>query len=157
MADKSMEIGLGKSFLFGFIAGFFGTLVFHQLMVALLWGVGLAPFHPFSMAVTRPFGVPAVISLSFWGGLWGILYALVHRGFPGGGAYWVTAFFFGAILPSLVALLVVFPIKGRPMGGGWHLPLLVTAFLVNGAWGIGTGLVLKWLSAWFSGPRDKNA
>ena len=72
MADKSMEIGLGKSFLFGFIAGFFGTLVFHQLMVALLWGVGLAPFHPFSMALTRPFGVPAVISLSFWGGLWGL-------------------------------------------------------------------------------------
>ena len=32
------------------------------------------------------------------------------------------------------------------MGGGWHLPLLVMAFLVNGAWGVGTGLILKALS-----------
>jgi hypothetical protein len=30
--------------------------------------------------------------------------------------------------------------------GGGHLPLLLTAFLINGAWGIGTGLILKMLS-----------
>ena len=33
--------------------------------------------------------------------------------------------------------------------------LLVTAFLVNGAWGIGTALILKALSAWFEVPHDK--
>jgi hypothetical protein len=106
------------------------------------------------MALTHPFGMPAVFSLSLWGGVWGILFALVDGAFPRRSAYWVVAFFFGAILPSMVALLVVLPLKGRPMGGGWHLPLLLTAFLVNGAWGIGTGLILKALSAWFSAPRD---
>ena len=30
--------------------------------------------------------------------------------------------------------------------GGWHTPLLITAFIVNGAWGIGTGLILRILS-----------
>jgi hypothetical protein len=52
---------------------------------------------------------------------------------------------FGALLPSLVALLVVVPLKGGPVGGGWAPGLLLTAFLINGAWGIGTGLILRLL------------
>lgn len=132
---------------FGFVAGFLATLVFHQLSVALLWAVKVAPFAPFSLAPTQPFGVPAVFSLAFWGGIWGIVFAaLDRRWFPPGGAYWLLAFLFGAIFPSLVALLVVFPLKGLPLGGGWHPPLLLTAFLINGAWGIGTGLFLKLMS-----------
>jgi hypothetical protein len=51
--------------LFNFIAGFLATLIFHQLALALLWWLGIAPFAPFSMAATRPLGVPAVISLAF--------------------------------------------------------------------------------------------
>jgi hypothetical protein len=157
MTDRSMAIGFKKSLVFGFIAGFFGTLIFHQLTLAVLWGLGVAPFPPYPMAVTHPFGIPAVFSLSFWGGIWGILFARVHGIFPRRGAYWAVAFFFGAILPSLVALLVVLPLKGRPMGGGWHPALLLTAFLVNGAWGIGTGLILKAMSAWFSAPDHRKA
>jgi hypothetical protein len=143
--------------LFGFIAGFLATLIFHQVVVALLWWAGVAPFGPFSMAATQPFGVPAVISLAFWGGVWGILFGLIDNGFPRGSGYWLTAFLFGAILPTLVALLVVLPLKGRPMGGGWQPALLVTAFLSNGAWGVGTGLILKALSCWLTGARKPSA
>jgi hypothetical protein len=157
MTDRSMGIGFKKSLVFGFVAGFFGTLVFHQLTLAVLWGLGVAPFPPYSMAPTHPFGIPAVFSLSFWGGIWGILFALIHGIFPRRGAYWVVAFLFGAILPSLVALLVVLPLKGRPMGGGWHPALLLTAFLVNGVWGISTGLILRAMSSWFSSPHDREA
>jgi hypothetical protein len=134
--------------LLGFVAGFLATLVFHQLTLGLLWGLGMAPFAPFQMTATQPFGVPAVLSLAFWGGVWGIAYALVDRRFfPQGNAYWATAFSVGAILPSLVALLVVLPLKGKALGGGWQPALLVTVLLVNGAWGVGTGLFLRWLSA----------
>jgi hypothetical protein len=56
------------------------------------------------------------------------------------------AFLFGAVLPSLVALLIVLPLKGHPMGGGWGLPLLVTVFLINGAWGVGTAFFLRLFS-----------
>jgi hypothetical protein len=135
---------------------FFATLIFHQLTLAVLWGLGSAPFPPYSLALTRPFGIPAVFSFSFWGGLWGILFALIHRGFPRDGAYWVASFFFGAIFPSLVAFLVVLPLKGRAMGVGWHLSLLVTAFVVNGVWGIGTGLILKALSTRFHVFRKRS-
>jgi len=127
----------------GFFAGFLSTLVFHQLTLALLWTFKLAPFGPFNMTPVGPFGIPAVLSLAFWGGIWGIVYTLVDRRFPSGMAYWVYAFLFGAIFPTLVALLVVLPLKGRPLGGGWHRDLLITAFLINGAWGLGTGLLLK--------------
>jgi hypothetical protein len=147
MIDVSEPVRLSRRSILGFVAGFFATLIFHQLTLAALWGVGLAPFPPFPMARTQPFGLPTVFSLAFWGGVWGILFALIHGGFPRGVAYWVMAFVFGAILPSLVALLVVLPLKGRPMGGGWHLPLLVTAFLINGAWGTGTGVISKALQA----------
>jgi hypothetical protein len=143
--------------LFGFTAGFLATLIFHQLSVWVLWIVGVAPFAPFSMAVTKPFGLPAVISLAVWGGIWGILFALIDRRFPAGSSYWVVAFLFGAIFPSLVALLVVLPLKGRPLGGGWHPPLLLTAFLINGAWGVGTGLILRVLSSRFSRWRHITA
>ena len=115
-------------------------------MLAILREMGVAPFGPFSMARTQPFGVPAVFSLAFWGGAWGMLYTLMESRFPRSSRYWVTAFLFGAILPSLVALVVVLPLKGQPMGGGWHLPLLVTVFMVHGAWGMGTALILKVLS-----------
>jgi hypothetical protein len=133
--------------LFGFIAGFLSTLIFHQLALGFLWSVGLAPSAPFSMAATRPFGVPAVFSLAFWGGLWGILFALSERRFAQRGGYWISAFLFGAVLLSLVALLVVLPLKGQPMGGGWRSDLWLRAFLINGAWGIGTGLILRLLLA----------
>jgi hypothetical protein len=38
------------------------------------------------------------------------------------------------------------PLKGKPVGGGWHASLLTTAFLINGAWGTGTGMIVKILS-----------
>lgn len=137
-----------KEPLLGFIAGFLATLTFHQLTLAVLWRLGVAPFAPFSMAATPPFGVPAVLSLSFWGGVWGMLLASIDGWFPRCGGYWVAAFLFGAVCPSVVALLVVLPLKGQPLGGGWHVSLLVTAFMINGAWGAGTGLILSALSGW---------
>ncbi len=142
-----------KRVIYGFIAGFLGTIIFHQLALSVLWTAGIAPFGPFSMAPTQPFGVPAVISLSFWGGIWGILFAFIEKKFSGGAAYWITAFLFGAIFPSLAALLLVLPMKGKPMGGGWHAPLIITAFLINGAWGIGTGLMFKLMAGWRSRSR----
>ena len=126
----------------GFAAGFTATLVFHQLMLALLWGSGIAPAAPFGMAPTRPFHVPAVISLSFWGGIWGIIFAFLEKFFPRHG-YWVVAILFGAVLPSFFALFMVFPLKGLPMAGGWKPLLFLIAFLVNGAWGWGTAIFLR--------------
>ena len=139
--DKPTTNSLKISIL-GFIAGVIASLTFHQFTLWLMRMAGIAPFGPYNMAPTHPFGIPAIFSLAFWGGVWGVIFALVQRHFPRDNRYWILAFAFGAVFPSLVALLVVLPLKGLPMGGGWHWQLLLTAFLINGVWGIGTGLLL---------------
>ncbi len=83
MAQESMTADFLQRVLFGFIAGFFAALIFHQLTLALLWGAGIAPFGPFSMAATHLFGVPSVFSLAFWGGAWGIGMGLILKALSG--------------------------------------------------------------------------
>ena len=77
-----------KRVLFSFIAGFLATLIFHQLTLAALWAAGMAPARPFSTDAAQPFGVPAVLSLAFLGGVWGIIYGLIDGSFLHRG-YWV--------------------------------------------------------------------
>jgi hypothetical protein len=64
---------LWKLLIAGFIAGFLGVLIFHQGLWYLLYQVDFIPADrpAWPMDPTSPFGVPSVISKSFWGGLWG--------------------------------------------------------------------------------------
>jgi len=110
--------------------------------------LGVSLFAPFALSLTKPFGVPAFLSLAFWGGIWGMVFASIEGRFPHGIWYWISAFLFGAIVASMVALTIVLPLKGKPMGGGWHLSLLATAFLANGAWGLGTGAFFRAFKGW---------
>lgn len=125
-----------------FIAGFVSTLVFHQGALAVLYAAGMSPKAPFAMTATAPFHVPAVISLAFWGGLWGIVLWLAIRGAPDL-RYWTLAAVLGALGPSIVALFVVFPLKGMPMAGGWDPKIIVGALILNGAWGLGVALLMR--------------
>jgi len=126
----------------GFAAGFVATLVFHQSVLALLHATGRTPRRPWDLTPTAPFGVPAVLSLAFWGGLWGIaLWLLLRRS----SRYWTTAVVFGALAPSAVALFIVLPMKHQPVAGGWDPAILVGALLLNGAWGLGVALLVRLL------------
>lgn len=135
-------------FIFAFVAGFCSVLIFHQGMLSILHAAGVTPATPFPYAPTKPFGIPQIWSLAFWGGVWGLVFLLVSRGFPGGAGYWLLTVIFGALGPTLVAWLVVFPLKGLPMGGGWKASGMATGFMVNAAWGVGTALILRALIAW---------
>lgn len=121
-----------------FVAGFLATLVFHQGLLGLLHAAGISPAGPWNMAPVPPLGVPAVLSLAFFGGLWGIVLWLLIRA-RGGGAHWALAFALGALLPSLVAWFVVFPLKGIALSGA----LVVGALLLNGAWGLGVAVFMR--------------
>jgi hypothetical protein len=130
-------------FAHGFVAGFLATLVFHQAGLALLHAAGVFGGTAFSLRPVPPFGVPSVISLAFWGGVWGIVFVLVERSIarcPGG--YWVGAIVFGAIVPTLVFWFVVLPLKGLPVGYGFHLGGIAVALLADGLWGLGTAVFL---------------
>lgn len=132
-----------RKLVIGFVAGFIAVLLFHQPALALLTELGVAKATTYAFNPTRPFGVPQVISIAFWGGVWGVAYAAVEHRFPRGAAYWLCAFLFGAILPTLVAWFVVAPLKDLPVAGGWQASRMLTGFLINGAWGVGTAVLLS--------------
>ncbi|TAL86650.1 MAG: hypothetical protein EPN74_04015 [Rhodanobacter sp.] len=128
--------------LLSFIAGFVSTLVFHQGLLQVLHLIGAFPHRAWNMAPVPPLGVPAVLSLAFWGGLWGILlWALVRK--QHGGRRWLWGMIWGALLPSIVALFVVLPLKGMPMAGGFDPKLIFGALLLNGVWGLGVVGLMK--------------
>ena len=130
--------------LLGFVAGFIATLTFHQFGLAILHAQHLTAAVPYRMRPVPPFGVPQVISLAFWGGVWGVIFVLFEPYLAHGPiAYWLGAVLFGAIFPTAVAWFVVFPLKGLPMAGGFHYPGLLVGPIVNGLWGLGTAVFLS--------------
>ncbi|HEX6159778.1 MAG TPA: hypothetical protein VF111_06405 [Thermoanaerobaculia bacterium] len=123
-----------------FLAGFLATIFFHQPTLFLCKLAGLTPRGPYNMQAVPPFGVPSVISLAFWGGVWGIvLWLVLRRRKPT--TYWTIALLFGAIAPTLVAAFVVMPLKNMARPAGWQFAVI--GLLVNAAWGLGTALFLR--------------
>ena len=125
----------------GFVAGLLAVPVFHQAALFVLHRAGIAP-APWDLAPVPPFGVPAVASAAFWGGLWGIVFGLLAPRFGRGAGYWLAGLLFGAVALTLVAWFVVLPLKGLPPGGGFAWPGVIIGPVVNGAWGLGTALLL---------------
>jgi len=120
-----------------FVSGFLATLIFHQGLFALFYAVGMVPAAPFNMAPVPPMGVPAVLSLAFFGGLWGVvLWAILGR--LVGVSYWLGHVIVGAIGPTAVAMLVVFPAKDLAVSAQtW-----VGGLILNGFWGFGVALIM---------------
>jgi hypothetical protein len=128
-----------KKWTLAFLAGFVATLVFHQGALWLLHLAGLTPRGPFNMRPVPPFGVPSVISLAFWGGVWGIIMiAVIGKA----RAFYLVAAIFGAILPTLVAAFVIAPLRHMPFVGS-RTTLLIVGLTVNAAWGLGTALLYR--------------
>lgn len=127
-----------KDYAKSFISGFVATLVFHQGIIWILHTAGVIPFAPFNMAKTAPFGVPSVISLSFFGGLWGVLiWKLVFK--DRGMKHWMKSIIFGAIGPTAVAFLVVFPLKDIEV----KMIMIPVGLVLNAAWGFGNSFFMK--------------
>lgn len=123
-----------------FIAGTLAVPLGHQIALWILNAAGVVQRAPFAMTPTRPFGVPQVISLSFWGGVWGILLGLILAR-ARGARFWWLALIAGAIAPTLVAVFVVAPLKGQAAGAG--AKLFAVGLVVNGVWGVATALFYR--------------
>lgn len=128
------------SWIKAFFSGFLATLVFHQGLFGLFYLAGVVPVGPFNLSPVPPLGVPAVASLAFFGGLWGVLlWALLGRlKTP---AFWGLMVILGAVGPTAVAMLVVFPLKGMEVSAQtW-----VGGLILNGFWGLGVAVFLTLL------------
>jgi hypothetical protein len=131
-----------RRLLLGFVAGFVATLVFHQIALWLFHYAHWIDRAPWNMKPVPPLGVPSVISLSFWGGVWGaVMIALLAKSKH----LLLASTLFGAVLPTLVAGLIIQPlIKHQPMPHTGKM--VIVGLVINGAWGWGTALIYRLLS-----------
>jgi hypothetical protein len=130
-----------------FIAGVIAVPVFHQIAMLVINAIGLVsallpiPGIPiYEMTPTKPFGVPAILSISFWGGVWGVVFALTLPRWFHGTAYWIASLVIGGLALTLVYIFVVAPLKSGQIAP--FVPVLIIGFIVNAAWGIGWALFL---------------
>ena len=130
-----------RTIIAGFIAGFVGVLVFHQLGFFVANELGLLKVTLYNQRPVAPFGVPAILSSAFWGGLWGIVGSYVAPRVPpavDGPWGWIL---FAGVFVTLVNWFVVLPIKGAPIGGGFRMPGVVVVPLVYAFWGFGMWMI----------------
>ena len=131
---------LSKNISLVFAAGCLGGLVnslavwgFGDLGINAALGVRIAP------ALTPQWLYPRII----WGGIWGLLFLL-----PLMRSRILSRGIIFSLGPTLVQLLVVFPLKaGKGYMGldlGTLTPLLV--FIFNAIWGVATAIWLRWTS-----------
>jgi xanthosine utilization system XapX-like protein len=130
-----------KTAVLGFVAAALAVLTFHQGMWEALHllsidGLKMPTWYP--MEGVPPLGVPKILSLCFWGGLYGIPFALLMRRFTL--PLWLCGLVLG-LIAMLVGNFVVPVIKGLPVGGGWVAMNWVRSSLINGFWGIGVGII----------------
>lgn len=137
-----MSTSLNRAVM-GFVAAVISVLTFHQGMWELLHLFRLMP-PPYPTTGVLPFGVPRIIDLCFWGGVWGAVFGLVLPSLPRSWPMWVLGLGLG-IAAALVGLFIVPLIKGLPIAGGWAAMAFVRSVLINGLWGIGVGLILPLL------------
>lgn len=142
MRHDAATPSLARWLIVGFISGALSVVIFHQGAAAFLHAIGMTPRAPYAMTATAPFGIPALWSIAFWGGVWGVVLAAMLRNLRDGASV-VSAVIFGAILPTLVAWLVVAPLKGQPVAAGFVPAAMIIGPFVNAAWGLGTAIGLE--------------
>ena len=153
--------------LLGFVAAVISVLTFHQAMWEVLHLAdfrGLAMPAPFPVNPVIPYAVPRIVNFCFWAGLWGAVFGVAAPRLR------VPAWFCGlgmGIFGALLGLLLVPAVKyfqpgagwlglkhyttmltilftyGLPLGAGSFSPMTwIRSLLVNGAWGLGVGIIL---------------
>jgi len=126
----------------GFIAGFLSHLIFQGALGSLLYAAHLVPALPWSLTPVPPLGVPKTLSLAFWAGLWGLVYALLERRLTALLGWWAGGLAFG-LLPLAVYWFVVLPLKGFDIGGGFHLAMVPIEVAFHLVFGIGAAIIFR--------------
>ena len=137
-----------KTLLMGFIAGAIAVATAHEIIDFLLLKAGLFPRVPWSMEPAAMTGAPQIVSDMFWGGLWGVLFALIQDRMPGG-SLWAKGLIFGLIGPALIGVFILVPlITGRfPLFLGGDPKLIISVLLILTGFGAAMGWLYGFLTS----------
>jgi hypothetical protein len=148
MGKNIMESALLKKLAFGFVAGAIAVVTVHEIIDFILHATVGFPRVPWSMEPAATTGVPQIVSDVFWGGLWGILFALISDKIPGG-SLTVKGLIFGIVGPAILGVFILVPlITGRfPLFFGFDLKLLACVLLILAGFGAAMGWIDGFLNA----------
>jgi hypothetical protein len=140
-------------FLTSFLSGAFAVPLFHEGMTFLLYEnffllqrvFGLPDgFRPvsagFEMRLMPPVGMPHLLNLIFWGGVWGIVLGTLLR--LGRLPALLTGCLFGALLCSAVGFAPWYGERGLPLWTMAYAPNWARTVLINAAWGWGAAALM---------------
>ena len=146
-------LSLSTRIFLGCVAGAIAVLIFHQTTLQIFFWLGLAPQAAFRIAQVPPFHAPMVASLTFWGALYGGMFAWVAPHLKG--PLWLNGLAAG-LCAMLVSWFVIRPLSGQPIAFGWQTSVLFRSFVAQEMWGLGTGLILPILMPRrLTGGRDR--
>jgi len=126
----------------GFVAGFLSHLIFQGALGAVLFAASLVPALPWSLMPVPPLGIPKTLSLAFWAGLWGVVYAALEPRLTARLGWWAGGLVFG-LAPLIVYWFVVLPLKGLGIGGGFHLARVPIEIAFHVVFGIGVAIIFR--------------
>jgi hypothetical protein len=136
-----------KNLILGFVAGAIAVVTVHEIVNFVLLQAGVFPRVPWSMEPAAMTGLPQIVSDAFWGGLWGVLFALIVDSIPGG-SFTIKGLIFGIVGPAIIGVFILVPlITGRfPLFFGGDPKLIGSVLLILAAFGAGMG----WLYGLFT-------
>ena len=126
----------------GFLAGALSHLIFQGGLGSVLYAAHLVPALPWSLMPVPPLGVPKSLSLAFWAGLWGLVYAGLEPRLTARFGWWAGGLVFG-LAPLIVYWLVVLPLKGLGVGGGFRPAMVPIEVAFHLVFGIGTAIIFR--------------
>jgi hypothetical protein len=131
----------------GFLAGAVAVITAHEAITYGLSQVVLTGRTGWDMQPVPPWGVPRVLNSMFWGGLWGVLFALAYDWLPGGTA-WLKGLICGLVVAVAGSWTLVPLIKGHLFGqadqvlfGGLDLQRMLVTIVVVGGFGLALGVI----------------
>jgi len=132
-------ITLPSRVFLGCVAGAIAALVFHQTTLQIFFWLGLAPQAAFRIAHVPPLHAPMVVSITFWGALYGGLFGWVSSRLKG--PLWLYGLAAG-VCALLLSWFVIRPLSGLSVAFGWQTPAMLRSFVAYEMWGLGVGLIL---------------
>ncbi|MFZ1105488.1 MAG: hypothetical protein WAN86_21970 [Hyphomicrobiaceae bacterium] len=131
----------------GFIAAVIAVIVAHEAIIYGLTQAGLVRGTAWGMRPIPPWGVPRLVNNMFWGGLWGVLFALAYDWVPGRKA-WLKGLIYGLFIAVVGSWVLVPLIKGRVFGqpgqvlfGGLNPSRMLSAIIIVGGFGLALGAI----------------
>jgi hypothetical protein len=139
--------------ILGFIAGAIATVTVHEAINYGLLHAGLFPRVPWSMEPVPGIGIPRIASDAAWGGLWGVIFALILGDVPKG-SMTLKGIILGILGPALVGVFILVPILTSkfPLFFNGDLHMIGPVLLILAGFGAATAWLYGFMTSGFRLP-----